>query len=286
MASTTGARRSAGARAARSAHAPDRWAEGRTLLVELAGHAPSPQNTRPWRMRERSRGIDLLVDVAKVSRRGTESRRQALIACGAALFNLRLGVAQLGLDPVVTYPLDGDLLARVEPGTPRAATHQELDLLDAVDRRRTRRDPFERSYLPGPVRDRLAAAVAQEGAVLLAVPPGPRRDALDRAMTVAARLSPRDPARLRGLRADWPGSAPATIEALCTGGDTEADWLRAGEALQRLLLSATIEWVQVRFFSLALEHAELRETVRARVTAGLAPQLVLELGHAGPPKES
>ena len=237
-------------------------------------------------MRARNRGIDLLVDVAKVSRRGTESRRQALVACGAALFNLRLGVAQLGLDPVVTYPLDGDLLARVEPGEPRSATHEELDLLVAVDRRRTRRDAFERTYLPRPVRDRLAAAVALEGAVLLEVPPGPRRDALDRAMTVAARLAPRDPARLRGLRADWPRNGPATIEALCTEGDDEAAWLHAGQALQRLLLTATIDWVQVRFFSLALEHAELRETIRQQVTTGLAPQLVLELGHAATAKES
>ena len=286
MASATDVRRGARPRPRRDQPEPDRWAEGRSFLVELAGHAPSAVNSRPWRMRARARGVDLLVDVVKVTGRGTEGRRQALIACGAALFNLRLGVAHLGFEPVVTLPLDGDLLARVEPGEPREVSRDVIDLVDAVDRRRTRRDPFERTFLPAPIRDRLAAAVAAEGAVLIGVPPGPRRDALDRAMRIATRLSPRDPARLRGLRADWPGDAPATIEVLATEADTERDWLRAGQALQRMLLTATTDWVQVRFFSLALEHAELREAVREQVTSGLPPHLVLELGHAGPSKEA
>ena len=99
-------------------------------------------------------------------------------------------------------------------------------------------------------------------------------------MAVATRLGTHDPARARGLRADWPGSRPATVEVLSTLSDEPTDWLVAGQALQRLLLTATRQWVQVRFFTAALEHSELREEVRQRVTPGRYPQVVLELGQA------
>ena len=111
------------------------------------------------------------------------------------------------------------------------------------------------------------------------MPPGGRRNGLDRIMAVAARLGTHDPARARGLRADWPGT-PATVEVLSTLSDDPTDWLVAGQALQRLLLTATRQWVQVRFFTSALEHSELREEVRQRVTPGRHPQVVLELGQA------
>jgi hypothetical protein len=258
----------------------DPWTSGRDLIVAAAGHAPSAMNTRPWRLRSRGRGFDLLLDEVNASRRGSEAGRQATIACGAALFNLRLATMRLGYEPVVTIPAGGDLLARIEPGARRPLDPVESDLFDAVDRRRTRRRPFERTFVPAALRGLLAATVAAEGAELIAVPPGGSRNGLDRIMAVAARLGAHDPARARGLRADWPGSRPATVEVLSTRSDEPADWLVAGQALQRLLLTATRQWVQVRFFTSALEHSELREEVRQRVTPGRYPQVVLELGQA------
>lgn len=258
----------------------DPWTSGRDLIVAAAGHAPSPMNTRPWRLRSRGRGFDLLLDEVNASRRGSEATRQATIACGAALFNLRVATMHLGYEPVVTIPAEGELLARIEPGPRRPVDPVEADLFDAIDRRRTRRVPFERTFLPASLRDVLAATVAAEGADLVAVPPGGRRNGLDRIMALAARLGPHDPARVRGLRADWPGSRPATVEVLSTLADEPTDWLVAGQALQRLLLTATRQWVQVRFFTAALEHSELRQEVRQRVTAGRHPHVVLELGQS------
>jgi hypothetical protein len=56
------------------------------------------------------------------------------------------------------------------------------------------------------------------------------------------------------------------------------DWLRAGQALQRLLLTATTAWVQARFHTRVLEVPQLRDRVRHELCPGRAPQVILELG--------
>lgn len=68
---------------------------------------------------------------------------------------------------------------------------------------------------------------------------------------------------------------------LVTGADTLADWLRAGQALQRVLLRATESGLSVALHSQAFEVPELREFIRARFCAGGHPQLLLRLGVAG-----
>jgi hypothetical protein len=65
-----------------------------------------------------------------------------------------------------------------------------------------------------------------------------------------------------------------------TSGDDEKSWLRAGQALQRLLLRAAGQWV---FASLQTQPLQSRP-VRAQLRSGLeltgTPQLLLELGVA------
>lgn len=271
----------------RRASTVDRWGAGLAEVMDLAGRAPSPMGSRPWRLRTRSGGLELLVDTAKVPRRGTEGRRQALVACGAALLNLRLAVAHVGYEPRTTlFPSDAepDVLARIMPAGDAVRGEDHEALMRAVLHRQTRREPFGRTYLPPDLRVHLAATAAVEGASLYAVPSGRKRDALDRIMAAAVLAHPHDPARIRGLRAEWNARAPATVEVLCTRLDGELDWLAAGQALQRLLLVATQEWVQARFFTLALESADLREQVRHKVTDQAYPHVILELGHAPGPE--
>ncbi|MGH8968692.1 MAG: hypothetical protein ACRDV1_01950, partial [Actinomycetes bacterium] len=177
------------------------------FLMEAASRAPSPGNRRPWRFRARDGGLDLLCADHPGGAQGLAGHacdRQDVIACGAALFNLRLATGHLGVEPrvaVLPIPEAPQLLARLEPGGGRAPRADEEDLLGAVGRRRTRRDAFDRSYLPPPLLDHLAAAVAAEGAALLSVPVGPRLAALDEQLSAAEDSSDRDPARPQGLRA-------------------------------------------------------------------------------------
>jgi hypothetical protein len=70
------------------------------------------------------------------------------------------------------------------------------------------------------------------------------------------------------------------VALLTTPGDVRADWLRAGQALQRLLLRATAEEVSAAFHTQALEVPELREFVRGRFCDGAHPQMLLRLGRS------
>jgi hypothetical protein len=80
------------------------------------------------------------------------SQRRALhIACGAALFNLRLAVAVAGRQPVVRLlPDPGQplLLATVRLAAPWHAQQHELELHVAIAARRTNGSPFSRRPVP------------------------------------------------------------------------------------------------------------------------------------------
>jgi hypothetical protein len=73
--------------------------------------------------------------------------------------------------------------------------------------------------------------------------------------------------------------APATV-VLLTAGDGPADWLRAGQALHRMLLRAATRWVFGSLHSQPLEVAPIRAALRARLGVAGAPQMVLQLGRA------
>src|SRR5208282_1539113 len=102
----------------------------RRLLHELlraAVAAPSLHNTQPWRFRVRDSGsvIELLADPARMLPAADPGGRAAHIACGAALFNLRMAAAVAGLRPDIALlpdPARPLLVAEVRlAGTRQAA---------------------------------------------------------------------------------------------------------------------------------------------------------------------
>ncbi|MFC5751402.1 Acg family FMN-binding oxidoreductase [Actinomadura rugatobispora] len=77
------------------------------------------------------------------------------------------------------------------------------------------------------------------------------------------------------------GTRPGTgvILLITTPGDTPRDWIRAGQALQRMLLrAASDEGLAAAFHTQALEIPELRDFIRARFCNGRYPQMLLRLG--------
>ncbi|MEU6036802.1 hypothetical protein ABZ801_15460 [Actinomadura sp. NPDC047616] len=80
------------------------------------------------------------------------------------------------------------------------------------------------------------------------------------------------------------GSAQEQVTGLVmlitTSGDAPGDWLRAGQALQRVLLRGAQEDVSAAFHTQALEIPELRALVRGRFCRGRHPQMLLRLGRA------
>jgi hypothetical protein len=250
-------------------------------LVRTAGRAPSPANSQPWRFRTRADAVEILVDQQRLSGEGPEALRQATIACGAGLFNLRLAVGHLGRQPEIDISVGGDLLARVRAGAHRAPEPDEERLLASINRRHTHRDAFDPEPVPDQLVARLSDAVRTEGAQLLERTDGPGRRALD--AEVAASVRDDDPVAAAGLRADWvPATAgePSRVLVLVTDTDDRTAWLQAGQALQHLLLEAAAAWVFARLATAALEDAQTRQRVHREICDGAYPQMILQVGYA------
>lgn len=67
-----------------------------TQALASAVKAPSPYNTQPWRFVVDGSRIDLFLDRDRVLHVADPDAREARLACGAALCNLRLALRAAG----------------------------------------------------------------------------------------------------------------------------------------------------------------------------------------------
>lgn len=90
------------------------------------------------------------------------------------------------------------------------------------------------------------------------------------------------PQRDFGIAGTLPGGGPlpTATAVLITRADEPADWLKAGQALDRLLLHAASRWVFARLQSEPLESPRLRAEIRSRLCLSGVPQLLLQFGRA------
>jgi nitroreductase len=72
-------------------------------------------------------------------------------------------------------------------------------------------------------------------------------------------------------------SAPL-LAVLSTYGETPADWLLAGQALQRLLLVACQHGLQASFLNQPIQVAALRPAIQSMIAGGV-PQIILRVGY-------
>jgi hypothetical protein len=75
----------------------------------------------------------------------------------------------------------------------------------------------------------------------------------------------------------WPRSA-GIAALLTTAGDRLLDWVNAGQALQRILLTASSGGAAAALHTQPLELAWLRESIRVKLSDGAYPQMVLRFG--------
>jgi hypothetical protein len=73
---------------------------------------------------------------------------------------------------------------------------------------------------------------------------------------------------------------PPPAAVLLTPGDGRADWLRAGQALHRLLAHAASKWVFASLHSQPLEAAAVRALITNRLALPGARQMLLQPGVA------
>ena len=165
--------------------------------------------------------------------------------------------------------LEGATLALVSEGLGYA----RLARIAAAAARRGDLDPSARAEIRRWTRS--AVSTARDGIPAAALAAGPPAD-LERGW-----LPQRDFDLRRGLaRLPAGGSPPAATAVLLTVGDRRADWLRAGQALQRLLLHAAAEWVFASLYSQPLENAVTRALIRHQLALPGNPQMLMQFGAA------
>jgi nitroreductase len=233
----------------------------------------------------------------------------------AAAVHGRQAVVQLLPDP--GQPL---LLASIRLGGCGHAGDVEAELHAAIPRRHTNREPFSGRRVPPGVLAELTEAAGIEGAMLhildqdeaarvlrLAAEaestqladPSYRRELArwaggdrDRDGIPDASLGPRSPESFTPVRDFAPGhqygefryawfEEHPQLAVLATHSSRRADWLRAGQALERVLLTATARGISVSPLTQPLETGEAW-LVRDPKSGTEQPQMILRFGYGLP----
>lgn len=143
------------------------------VLLGAAGAAPSMHNTQPWRFDVDGSVINVHLDDSRTLPAEDPEGRAARIGIGAAVFNLRVAAAHLGLDSwfgLAPYEGEPDLMARVVFAPSTAAVPPLGLLYREIPRRHTDRAPARPVDIASPVRAELQRAAFAEGADLTFVP--------------------------------------------------------------------------------------------------------------------
>ena len=151
------------------------------------------------------------------------------------------------------------------------------DVVEAAARWQ-QRNPIVRDELRKWTRDRGSETRDGVPASAYTALPG---DAADAPATWDGALMRRDFDQGRGEGQLEAGGPPPSVTAiLVTPADTPTDWLRAGQALNRMLVRAASTWVFAALNSQPMESPPLRTLVRSRLFLPGAPQMLLEFGLA------
>ena len=294
------------------------------MLLRAAGLAPSLHNSQPWQFAVGSSHVEVYADASRQLRHSDPAGRSLLISCGAAVFNLRVAFAHLGLRPrprLLPDEANPTLVATIEVDKGQ----QGADLgrfYEALLARRTNRRPFQDRRLPPSVTANVSDAARTEGAALSVFDDPEEVARIVDLLNDADIVERAQPSRI-GERARWVGEERREVEAgipsaslgprptqvrtafrdlslahiprdhaafetaptlavLSTTSDKPVDWVRAGQALERVLLEATAAGISASFINQPVEQDDLRWQVRNPLTGIGHAHMILRLGY-GPP---
>lgn len=278
-------------------------AERLRFLAGYAVLAPSVHNIQPWRFRLTGERIELRADRSRALPVRDPDDRELLLSCGAALFHLRLALRRFGhAGEVVLWPdaADPDLFARLGFGPATEPTAEERLEFAAIPHRRTHRGPLAPRPVPTAVLTELRVLAAEEGAWLHLVESEPERAALVALIEEADRVQAADPALQQELPARAREQAPPAGDAggasgvplaadaqvlavLGTDHDTPRAWLKAGQALARMLLRAQSYDLYASYLNQPVEVPATRVRLPGLLAREGHPQLVIRFGYGEPP---
>lgn len=218
-------------------------------------------------------------------------------------------------------PAEPDWLARLFVDPQASPTSTDAELADSIERRRTYRKRFAATPVSEATVERLIEAASTEGAWLRPIPMEEDRQALAALVAEGDAVQWTDPSWRRELAA-WmhprrrgdgltvPGlagpvaqlvvrtfdmgggvgakdrqlaEASPLLAVLGTERDYPQDWLSAGQALERVLLTACRYSLQASYLNQPVQVPSLRPKLQNLIGGGF-PQIVLRFGY--PPGES
>jgi nitroreductase len=235
-------------------------------VLTTADRAPAVHHIRPWRFHCTKTTIELLLDLPAGACREADDHREAWVACGAALLNLRLAIRSCGVEPVVHLLPERDrpsLLAEVEIDGRRPTTNDGLELSLAIALQETKAEHFEYGVLPDAliVELRYAARIEQAWIALLPTSAFPALHKFAHEHDQVQLLDPFGHVLMVGTLQDDPTSR-----------------LRAGQAMQRVLLTATKSDLSACSITMSPDLRTGREQLRELIGGGLWPQALLQIG--------
>ena len=213
---------------------------------------------------------------------------------------------------------DKDLLARVSFNLIDTSSHAGAELFESIEDRRTCRQRFEADDVPAPLLNALSAAATEEGCWFEVIESEANRQACAALVAQGDSMQWSNPDWRQEL-ANWmhsgregdgltvPGIVAPIAQAvvrtfdmgngvaakdrqladespvlavLGTAGDTVADWLGAGQALQKVLLTAQSRGLQASYLNQPVQIEALRPELQKLVKQDGFPQILLRLGFA------
>jgi nitroreductase len=276
--------------------------------------APSLHNSQPWLFRLRDGAVEILADPARSLPVADHGGWATRIACGAATYNARLALAAAGRPAMVRLHPSPGVIAHLSAKPSRPATYAEQELFEAIARRYSNRGPFWPDPVPADVRVRLIEAARNEGAWLDLLVGTTALSGFAEIAQSADRVLRRDTAYQQALAA-WRDAVPVgagapldepqdllpqrlfndrrrapgrdyepepLIGILGSRGDLPVDQTIAGQALQKVLLTATASGLDTSMISQPIEVPAARDQLRRALGRNGYPQLVVRFGYGTP----
>lgn len=213
---------------------------------------------------------------------------------------------------------DEDLLVVISFNPADAASLPGAELFNSIEERRTCRKRFEPDDVPAVVLDALAAGASEEGCWLEVIQseenrlacaalvaegdsmqwsnPGWRQELASwmhpgregDGLTVPGIIAPIAQAVVRtfdmgngvGAKDRQLADESPVLAVVGSAGDTVSDWLAAGQALQKVLLTAHSRGLQASYLNQPIQLESLRPQLQNLMTQAGFPQILLRLGFA------
>ncbi|MEV0270422.1 MAG: nitroreductase [Hamadaea sp.] len=285
--------------------------------AEVASAAPSIHNSQPWRWEVDGDRLELYAERSRQLAATDPEGRMLTISCGATLHHARLALAGWGWQTQVDRLPDGegDLLARIRLEGAIPITAEAEQLFRTIGHRHTDRRPVANRPVPPDALQALAAAAYAEGARLQLLHTE-QVDDLASATAHAAEIDASDPA-IQAELTDWaggqrtelglpdeviPSRPPQTnVASREFGGsgslpigddhdktaaygllygdeDNQLGWLRGGEALSALWLTAVRLGLGIMPISEPVEVPAGRQILRRSLSYLGWPYLAVRVG--------